>query len=68
MNGDTDRELAIFTEALKVQPEEREAFLERACDGDEELRRKLQALLRAHDQLGSFLEEPRTGGPPSESE
>ena len=61
MKRDSDREIAIFTEALKLQPREREAFLERACGSDEELRHKVEALLRAHGRLGNFLEEPPPG-------
>jgi hypothetical protein len=61
MRGDSDREVAIFTQALKVSPQERQAFLQRSCGGEEELRRKVEALLRAHDRLGTFLEEPPSG-------
>jgi hypothetical protein len=61
MNGDTDRELVVFTEALKVPGPERTAFLTRVCAGDEALHHKVAALLRAHDHLGDFLEEPPTG-------
>jgi len=63
MNGDPDRELVVFTEALKVPIQERAAFLEIACAGDENLRHKVEALLRAKDRLGNFLEEPPTGAP-----
>jgi hypothetical protein len=62
MKGDSDREVAIFTEALKVPPQEREAFLECVCRGHEELRQKVEALLRAHERVGNFLEEPPTRG------
>jgi hypothetical protein len=62
MKGDSDREVAIFTQALKVRPQERDALLERLCGGDENLHRRVEALLRAHDRLGNFLEEPPTGG------
>ncbi len=58
MNADSERELAIFTEALKVRPQERDAFLERKCAGNKTLRRRLEALLRAYDRLGNFLESP----------
>ena len=61
MKGDPERELVIFTETLKVPIAERPAFLERACGDDEHLRRTVEALLRAHDRLGDFLEEPPTG-------
>jgi len=66
MKGDSDREIAIFTAALEVLPQERGAFLARLCDGDENLRRKVEGLLRAHERLGNFLEEPPTGGPSNE--
>jgi serine/threonine protein kinase len=35
----------IFGEALEVSPADRPAFLDRACGGDEELRREVEALL-----------------------
>ena len=58
MRGEPEREVAVFIEALKVPVQERSAFLERTCAGDENLRLKVEALLRAHDRIGSFLEEP----------
>ena len=61
MNGDSDREIAIFTQALKISSQKREAFLERSCAGDEVLRRKVEALLKAHGRLGTFMEEPPSG-------
>ena len=61
MKADPERELVVFTEALKVPVQERAAFLERVCAGDENLLHKLEALLRAHDRLGKFLEESPTG-------
>jgi len=49
--SESNREVVIFTEALKVSVQERAAFLANACGGDEDLRRKVEALLRAHDRL-----------------
>src|SRR5258708_7311753 len=64
MNGSADHKIAIFTEALQFQDHERVAYLERACGGDMELRRAVEALLQEYDQLGDFLEgspnAPRT--------
>lgn len=57
MKGEPDREIAIFTEALKLSSRERDAFLERSCAGDEDLRAKVEALLRAHGRLGDFMEQ-----------
>ncbi len=58
MNDNARRELAVFTEALKVPLQDRFAFLVDACGGDEDLRRKVEALLKAYDRIGNFLEEP----------
>jgi serine/threonine protein kinase len=55
------RALEIFTEAVHLPSEERVAFLDRACNGDAELRWKVEALLRSNDRAGDFLEEPPTG-------
>ena len=57
MKDDSEREIAVFTEALKLPVRQRDAFLERSCAGDQELRRKVEALLKAHDRLGNFMEE-----------
>src|SRR5262245_59627622 len=49
-------ERAVFTEALdRATPEERAAFLERACAGNPALRAQVEALLRTHDRAGDFL-------------
>jgi len=61
MKDESDREIAIFSEALKLPPRERESFLQRCCAGDHDLRSKVEALLKAHDRLGNFLEEPPQG-------
>jgi serine/threonine protein kinase len=37
---------------------ERSAYLDSACQGDPELRARVEALLKAHDQAGQFLETP----------
>ena len=60
MPDDADREIAVFTEAVKLPVEDRDLFLDNACDGDDDLRRKVESLLRAHDRIGHFLEEPPT--------
>jgi hypothetical protein len=39
-------------------PAERVAFLDRACAGNEPLRREVQSLLDAHQKAGLFLERP----------
>jgi len=44
--------------AQERQPLERARFLDEACAGDEQLRERVEALLRAHEQLGDFLAQP----------
>jgi eukaryotic-like serine/threonine-protein kinase len=61
MNDDARREVAAFTEAIKVRLQDRAAFLDIVCSGDKDLRRKVEALLKAHDRIGNFLEEPPAG-------
>jgi serine/threonine-protein kinase len=49
----------LFIAALnKPQAAERAAFLDAACGDNAELRVQVEALLREHAQLGSFLEAP----------
>lgn len=60
-------EMAVFTEATKIPRHQRAAFLDKACGKDEDLRRKVEALLSAHDRVGNFLEKPPTGRPSNES-
>jgi hypothetical protein len=63
MKDEPSRDVVVFTEALKLPVQERGAFLERECAGDENLRHKVEALLRAHDRLEKFLDKPPTGRP-----
>jgi hypothetical protein len=35
--------------------------LDVACSGDRNLRQKVEALLKVHDRIGSFMEEPPMG-------
>ena len=50
---------ALFNQALAIAaPEERQAWLERTCADQPDLRRKVGVLLKAHDDAGSFLQKP----------
>lgn len=60
MTSNSGRALEVFTEAVQLPVEERMAFLIRACAGNEELRQKVEALLRSNDRAGIFLDEPPT--------
>jgi eukaryotic-like serine/threonine-protein kinase len=48
----------IFETALERAPDERPAFLDQACDGDEPLRREVQSLLASYEEGESFMERP----------
>ncbi len=58
MTGKSGRDIEVFTEAVRLSIEERAAFLDRACTGDQDLRRRIEALLRSNDRVGAFLEQP----------
>src|ERR1700720_4596100 len=57
MNGSEKSEMDLFTEAIQLPVEQRSAFLITACGGDAELRANVEALLRAHQESGEFLEK-----------
>lgn len=46
----------LLDAALDLPSERHAAFLDEACQGDEELRRELESLLAAHQKAGSFIE------------
>jgi serine/threonine protein kinase len=50
---------AVFDRVHELRDaEERRAYLDQACGGDDALRRKVEALLQAYDEAGSFLDPP----------
>src|SRR5262245_40155066 len=51
-------EETLFAEALGKEGAARTAFLDERCKGDVELRKRLEALLRAHDNPDPFLGAP----------
>jgi serine/threonine protein kinase len=60
MPTDPKRVQSVFLAAAdQATAAGRAAYLERACGADGELRLRVEALLRAHDDPASFLEKPR---------
>src|SRR5262245_37838821 len=52
-------EETIFETALsKTEPAERAAYLDAACAGDPELRRRIESLLRSHERASGLLDRP----------
>src|SRR2546429_9273407 len=69
----------LLQSALARSPEERSAFLARACDEDELLRTEVESLIASHEDASNFLETPMSqiaaellvngrGGPPAGQE
>jgi len=63
----------LFSAAVQIaDPAERAACLDRTCGGNSELRRRVEALLKAYEQAGSFLQqaaaEPRATAEQSKGE
>lgn len=54
---------ALFAAALELPPGDREGFLERACGGDLDLRRRVLRLLAAHVSAGGVMPTPVPGSP-----
>src|SRR5579862_1920202 len=61
MSGSPKNDVVVFTAALQLPADQRSAYLEHACGSDGELRQKVEALLKAHAQVGDFLEQPAPG-------
>src|SRR5213082_2403937 len=51
----------IYRAALDQEPDQISAFLETACEGDEVLRRKVEALLASRQRAGGFIETSAVG-------
>ena len=48
----------LFQSALERAPEERAAFLDESCHGDEGMRREVESLLTSHERAENFIEVP----------
>ena len=53
---------ALFHEALEIDPPQRAKFVSTACGNDATLRRRVEALLAAHEQAAGFLPEGNADG------
>jgi len=58
-------EQTIFTAALEREPGERSLFLDEVCGADQELRQRVEKLLRLHADAGSFLDSPVADSSPT---
>src|SRR5439155_4785456 len=58
MSDSLNPEVAVLNAALELPVGQRAAYLDQACAGQPELRRRAEELLAAHDRAGSFLDRP----------
>jgi serine/threonine protein kinase/tetratricopeptide (TPR) repeat protein len=58
MSPKAQRVRDLFVAAVKLPPEQWQAFLEEACADDVELRHQVSDLLREYQQAGNFLDRP----------
>jgi hypothetical protein len=67
MTADPHQARTIFLQAVEAHaPDEWGRFLDEACGPDADLRRRVEVLLRAHQQANSLLDAPslvRADGP-----
>ncbi len=62
MSLNPQRVQAIFLEAVNHHDvANRAAILDRKCTGDSELRKRVEALLKAHDRFDDFVNQPLVG-------
>ena len=54
MENPHQREVAVFEAALQLPPKQRQAYLDHTCGDDPELRRRVSALLDAHESEADF--------------
>ena len=64
MTDPSDRELAVFSAVRRLSAPDRPAYLDEACVGDDALRQRVEELLEASDEAGTFLEGPAPGAEP----
>ena len=58
MSTSSPLEVIFFAALQKSSPRERAAYLDEACAGDRDLRGRVEKMLTAQAQAGSFLEVP----------
>src|SRR2546425_991460 len=51
----------LLQSGLECEADERPAFLDEACAGDDSLRREVESLIVSYEQAGSFIEQPAYG-------
>jgi WD40 repeat protein/serine/threonine protein kinase len=65
MSQPQQQEELVFDAALRMLPHERAEYLDRACKGNPELRRRAEALLGAWERASGFMNEPALSALPA---
>ena len=52
---DLKRVKEVYTGALEQQPQQRQAYIEEACRGDQQLRDKVERMLAAMEEAADFM-------------
>jgi eukaryotic-like serine/threonine-protein kinase len=68
MSESPNPEVAVFAAALELPADQRGVYLDQACAGNIELRGRVEALLRVHDEAGSFFDKLASVGRPTSAE
>src|SRR5881628_845353 len=63
MNNAEPPDAAVFEAASRLPADQRGPYLDHACAGDVELRRRVQLLLGAFERAGGFMKEPAVPPP-----
>src|SRR2546422_10585624 len=59
MTGERWQEINdLFQLTTERSPDERAAFLEKACHDDKDLRREVESLIASHERAENFIESP----------
>ena len=62
MSGENWKKVTeILGDALKLAPENRAAFLDEACAGNESVRHQVETLLADSENIGGFMEQAAIG-------
>ena len=48
----------IFHAAVALAPNERAAYLERSCSGNNSLRQAVESLIKSHEEAGNLVDTP----------
>src|SRR6476659_9722827 len=60
MSETLNPEVGVLNQALDLPPEQRSAYLDRACAGNNALRKAVESLVAAHEKAEGFLAAPPT--------